>query len=113
MAYVDLQLAKRHLNVEQEFTDDDEYISGLIEAAEVVVSKDICMELDTLVEEGGKDIPAPLRQCILLMRFIVTMQDEGWTTEIYACVQGAGGDYIGIRFCGKGVQGIVPLSGFT
>ena len=36
MAYVDLQLAKRHLNVEQEFTDDDEYISGLIEAAEVV-----------------------------------------------------------------------------
>ena len=64
MAYVDLQLAKRHLNVEQEFTDDDEYISGLIE---VVVSKDICVELDTLVEEGGKDIPAPLRQCILLM----------------------------------------------
>ena len=67
MAYVDLQLAKRHLNVEQEFTDDDEYISGLIEAAEVVVSKDICVELNTLVEEGGKDIPAPLRQCILLM----------------------------------------------
>lgn len=67
MAYVDLQLAKRHLNVEQEFTDDDEYISGLIEAAEVVVSKDICVELDTLVEEGGKDIPTPLRQCILLM----------------------------------------------
>lgn len=67
MAYVDLQLAKRHLNVEQEFTDDDEYISGLIEAAEVVVSKDICVELDTLVEEGGKDIPASLRQCILLM----------------------------------------------
>lgn len=67
MAYVDLQLAKRHLNVEQEFTDDDEYISGLIEAAEVVVSKDICVELDTLTEEGGNVLPAPLRQCILLM----------------------------------------------
>lgn len=67
MAYVDLQLAKRHLNIEEEFTEDDKYISGLIDAAEAVVSKDICVELNTLVDEESKEIPAPLRQCILLM----------------------------------------------
>lgn len=67
MAYVDLQLAKRHLNVEESFMEDDEYIGGLIEAAETVVEKDICEDLSTLVEENGGKLPAPLRQCILLM----------------------------------------------
>lgn len=67
MAYIDLQLAKRHLNVEQEFTDDDDYIMGLIEAAEAVVSMDICTPLNELEEGEDKKLPAPLRQCILLM----------------------------------------------
>lgn len=67
MAYVELQLVKRHLNIEEEFVEDDEYINELIDAAEAVVSKDICMELKTLVDEESKKIPAPLRQCILLM----------------------------------------------
>lgn len=66
MAYVDLQLVKRHLNVEETFTEDDAYIGSLIEAAEAVVSKDICMSLGNLAGEGGK-LPAPLCQCILLM----------------------------------------------
>lgn len=67
MAYVELQLVKRHLNIEEEFVEDDEYINELIDAAEAVVSKDICTELKTLVDEESKKIPAPLRQCILLM----------------------------------------------
>lgn len=67
MAYIELQQAKHHLNVEQEFTEDDEYIENLIEVAEAVVSKDICEDLKTLEEENTGKIPAPLRQCILLM----------------------------------------------
>lgn len=67
MANVDLQLAKRHLNVEESFVDDDDYIKGLIEAAEAVVEKDICEKLSTLAEGEEGKIPAPLRQCILLM----------------------------------------------
>lgn len=67
MAYVDLQQAKRHLNVEEAFTEDDEYIGGLIEAAEAVVSKDVCEDLDILAQENAGTLPAPLRQCVLLM----------------------------------------------
>lgn len=67
MAYVDLQLAKRHLNVEESFVEDDEYIGGLIEAAEAVVEKDVCDKLDILAQENGGKLPAPLRHCILLM----------------------------------------------
>lgn len=47
--------------------EDDEYISGLIEAAETVVEKDICEDLSILAEENAGKLPAPLRQCILLM----------------------------------------------
>lgn len=67
MAYVNLQLAKKHLNVEEFFTEDDEYISELIKAAETVVEKDICRKLDTLLEGNAGELPASIRQCILLM----------------------------------------------
>ena len=33
MRYVELSEAKRHLNVEEAFRDDDAYIAGLIDAA--------------------------------------------------------------------------------
>ena len=62
MAYVELQLAKKHLNVEESFTEDDEYIIGLIEASETVVEKDVCEKLDTLTQENKGKLPAPLRQ---------------------------------------------------
>lgn len=67
MAYVDLQQVKKHLNVEESFIEDDEYIDELIEAAETVVEKDICVKLSTLAEENEGKLPAPLRQCIRLM----------------------------------------------
>lgn len=65
MAYVDLDLAKQHLIVDKSFTDDDEYIKILIEAAEDTVSKDVCEKLKDLEDEEGK-IPASLRHAILL-----------------------------------------------
>lgn len=66
MAYVTLELVKRHLIVEESYTDDDAYIEQLIEAAEAVVSKDVCDTLKNLEDEQGR-IPAPLCQCVLLM----------------------------------------------
>lgn len=64
--FVDLELAKNHLNVEQGFTDDDRYITQLIEVAEAVVSKDLCKNLEDLQDDNGV-IPAPISQCVLLM----------------------------------------------
>lgn len=64
-AYIQLAEAKKHLNIEQEFTDDDEYITFLIEAGEEFVSRDICTPLNDLEDEQGK-IPAPLQWAILM-----------------------------------------------
>ena len=35
--YIQLDLAKKHLNIEEDFTEDDEYILSLIEVAESAV----------------------------------------------------------------------------
>ena len=35
--YIELDYAKKHLNIEPDFTEDDEYILGLIDAAEQAV----------------------------------------------------------------------------
>lgn len=67
MAYVDLELVKKHLNLESSFTEDDSYLESLIEAGEENIAKDLCVtieELETI--GGGSKIPAPLRHAILL-----------------------------------------------
>lgn len=67
MEYVDLQLVKRHLNVEEEFTEDDEYIKLLIDVAENKVAKELCVSVKELATiDGGESIPVPLQQAILL-----------------------------------------------
>lgn len=64
--YITLEDAKKHLNIEPDFTDDDAYITSLIEAAEAVVAEDICMPLvEVEVSEGV--LPPPLVQAIKLM----------------------------------------------
>ncbi len=65
--YVQLELAKRHLNVESSFTEDDSYIECLIEVGEEDIAKELCVSVDELETiDGGTKIPAPLRHAILL-----------------------------------------------
>lgn len=63
--YVSLELAKKHLIVDESFTEDDNYITMLIAAAERTVSADICEDLKDLEDEAG-EIPANLRYAICL-----------------------------------------------
>lgn len=66
--YVTLDEAKRHLNVEQEYTEDDTYITSLIDIAEAKVAKELCVKVEELatLEEGSELIPHPIKQAILL-----------------------------------------------
>ena len=66
MACITLAEAKRHLNIEDDFEDDDQYISSLIAVAQEVVAQDICVPLAELEGETG-EIPATLRQAMLLL----------------------------------------------
>lgn len=64
---LDLKLVKKHLNLENEFTDDDIYIMGLCEAAEEVVKNAIMPDSqDDLLDEEGDYLPN-VRHAILLL----------------------------------------------
>lgn len=65
--YATLDMAKRHLNIEDAFTDDDFYIEGLIEVAEERVAAELCMKVEDMasINKGG-DLPSTLLHAILL-----------------------------------------------
>ena len=65
--YATLDMAKRHLNIEDAFTDDDSYIESLISVAEEKVAVELCMSVEDLatINKNGS-LPAPILQAILL-----------------------------------------------
>lgn len=65
--YISLDQAKAHLNILPDFTEDDEYILGLIEAAEQAVRVHVNEDFDKLAENNGGCLPSPLIQAMLLM----------------------------------------------
>lgn len=65
--YISLEQAKKHLNIEDSFTLDDEYILGLIDAAEQAVRVHVNEDFGKLAENNGGCLPAPLEQAMLLM----------------------------------------------
>lgn len=67
MAYIELDTAKKHLNIEPDFIEDDEYILGLIDMAEQAVRVHVNEDFDILAENNGGCLPAPLHQAMLLM----------------------------------------------
>ena len=67
MTYLTLDIAKKHLNVESSFTDDDSYIELLCDVAEQKVAKELNLEVPDLAAIGSaKEIPLPLKQAMLL-----------------------------------------------
>lgn len=65
--YIQLDLAKKHLNIEEDFTEDDEYILSLIEVAESAVRVHINEDFASIAEKNGGCLPPPILQAVLLM----------------------------------------------
>lgn len=63
--YLQLYQIKKHLNINEEWHDDDEYLVDLALVAESVVSQHIDKKLSDLEDERGL-IPAPLVHAMLL-----------------------------------------------
>lgn len=65
--YVPLDLAKKHLNIEEDFKEDDEYILNLIEVSESAVRVHVNENFADIAKRYGGCIPSPLLQAVLLM----------------------------------------------
>lgn len=63
--YITLQEAKKHLQIDADFTDDDNYIITLIQVAEDSVSQHLDIALRELLSDG--QLPSAVRHSILLM----------------------------------------------
>jgi hypothetical protein len=63
--YIDLNTIKKHLNIDTEFTEDDDYLMMLEGVAEISVEKHIDKSLTELVDGEG-NLPSPLKQAMLL-----------------------------------------------
>lgn len=63
--YTTLEMIKKHLNVDADFTDDDAYIQYLYEVAEATVQVHLCVALEDLEDSNGK-IPAPVVHAMML-----------------------------------------------
>jgi uncharacterized phage protein (predicted DNA packaging) len=64
--YINLDTIKKHLNINSDFTDDDEYLIGLESVAERVVEKNIDCDLSYYCNECG-ELEAPLLHAMLLL----------------------------------------------
>ena len=63
--YVTLNLVKKHLNIDDSFTEDDNYITSLIKVAEDAVAKNENIALKDMIEGG--ELPSSIIHSILLL----------------------------------------------
>lgn len=64
--YITLEQAKRHLNIELSYADEDSLIDSLITVVEQKVAKELCTSVEGLATIDGESIPAPLIQSMML-----------------------------------------------
>ena len=64
--YLDLTKIKKHLNINEDYTADDMYLTDLSEVAERVVENHIDNKLDNIATRNGGTLPAPILHAMLL-----------------------------------------------
>lgn len=73
---LDLDLVKKHLNIDKDFKDDDVYIMQLIEVAESALPKHLNItDTSALYDEEG-EYKSDIRQAVLLLVGSLYMQRE-------------------------------------
>ena len=63
--YLQLDLIKKHLNIDDYYKDDDDYLLYLANVAELTVERHIDNNISSLANDRG-DLPSPLLHAMLL-----------------------------------------------
>ena len=66
MASVDIALLKQHVRAD-DFSEDDQYLQHLLEAAEQYVCDATNRTTDELLKLGGEALPVALQQAVLMI----------------------------------------------
>lgn len=65
--YLNIELAKRHLNVDEWYHDDDNYIGGLCSVAEDAVRTHLDDNLDVIAADNDGSLPDSIIHAMLLL----------------------------------------------
>lgn len=65
--YLTIDKIKNHLNIDDYFKEDDEYITSLYYVAEKVVEKHTDSNLSEIANANGGELPSPLVHAMLLL----------------------------------------------
>ena len=81
--YLTLAQSKAHLNIDPTFTDDDDYISDLIDVSESVVENHIHQKLiDLAAANDGILYPSIIHACLLMLgNFYVNREIVSFSTK--------------------------------
>lgn len=83
--YIELSDIKKHLNIDETFSEDDSYIENLIEVAENAVAIHIDRNLSEVAEENGGVLPPALIHAMKL--FIGDMYQSRESTSFSSAVE--------------------------
>lgn len=64
---ISLELIKKHLNIDADYTEDDTLLTHYRDVAYKVIYEHLDEDIDRLLSKGDGDIPSPLLQGILLL----------------------------------------------
>ncbi len=67
MAILNLNEIKKHLNIDNNFTDDDDYISGLINVVEIMVVRHLDYNSISDIESRYGAVPTPIIHAMKLL----------------------------------------------
>ncbi len=98
MTYLQLEDIKKHLNIDSDFTDDDNYITSLGDVAEQAISTHIESDLSVIAQDNGGVLPSPLLHAMLLLCGTLYMSREtvsfGSATQVPLSVNASAYDYL-------------------
>ncbi|MCM1440421.1 MAG: head-tail connector protein [Roseburia sp.] len=80
--YITLKEGKKHLQIDEDFTDDDNYIISLIQVAEDAVAQHLDTALIELIKDG--ELPSAVKHSILLMvgNLYATREPVAYTSAV-------------------------------
>ena len=64
--FLEIDRIKKHLNIDDYYKDDDNYLEYLYEVDEKVVEKHTDTNLKKIAEENGGELPPPILHAMLL-----------------------------------------------
>lgn len=67
MIYLKLYQIKRHLNIDERFQEDDEYLLELAEVAQAMVEKHLDTSLQNIAKDNGGTLPPPIVHAMKLL----------------------------------------------